>query len=209
MNAGQVAGLVLVGAAHLALLAGLMQQRLIPVPETVETLFVDFIAPPVVPPREPPRPKPPPPKKHEPVPLRPPDPHPHLVVEAPAAPADFVMPAPQPVPVAEPEPAPAPPARVAGPLTLSGELALVCPSRTAPAYPAFSRRLGEMGTVVLRVELATDGRVDAARIVDSSGYPRLDAAALAAVRHWRCNPPERDGQPVRAIAMQPFQFNLE
>jgi protein TonB len=92
---------------------------------------------------------------------------------------------------------------------LSGELALACPTRTPPAYPVMSRRMGETGKVVLRVELDAEGRVDTAQVISSSGFKRLDEAALSAVRSWRCNPPLRDGQPVRAVALQPFQFNLE
>ena len=49
----------------------------------------------------------------------------------------------------------------------------------------------------------------AARIEKSSGAQRLDEAALAAVRVWRCNPARRDGKPVRAIALQPFDFILQ
>ena len=89
------------------------------------------------------------------------------------------------------------------------ELAVACPERTPPRYPALSRRLGEEGIVVLRVELDETGRVAAAQVASSSGYARLDEAALAAVRTWRCTPAQRDGQPVRAVAMQPFKFILQ
>ena len=36
-----------------------------------------------------------------------------------------------------------------------------------------------------------------------------DDAALAVVKTWRCNPAIRNGQPVRAIALQPFNFVLQ
>jgi protein TonB len=29
------------------------------------------------------------------------------------------------------------------------------------------------------------------------------------VKTWRCRPAKRDGQPVRAVALQPFNFILE
>ncbi len=205
----RLAGLAVVVALHVAALYGLLQHRLIPLPDKVETLFVNFIAPPAPP--ELPKLKPPEPAKPD--TPRPPNPHPHLVVKAPAALNDYVMPAPTPTPpapvVEAPPPALAAPPKPVGPVTLSGELALACPARTPPAYPALSRRLSETGKVVLRVELDTDGRVDAARVASSSGFKRLDDAALNAVKSWRCNPPLRDGQPVRAVALQPFQFNLE
>lgn len=212
----RLAGLAVVVAMHAAVLYGLMQHRLIPLPEKMETLFVHFIPPREQPRREPPkRPEPPEPVKLE--KPRPPEPHQHLVVEAPTVPTDFVMPPPpppQPKPAPAAEPLPAPPPRPAalvddGPVALTGELSLACPARTPPRFPPLSRRLGEEGKVVLRVELDPDGRVDSARVTVSSGYKRLDEAALAAVREWRCNPPMRDGQAVRAVAVQPFQFSLE
>jgi protein TonB len=62
--------------------------------------------------------------------------------------------------------------------------------------------------VVLRVELSESGNVAVARVDRSSGYTRLDDAALVAVRTWRCLPATRNGQPVRAVALQPFNFIL-
>jgi protein TonB len=61
----------------------------------------------------------------------------------------------------------------------------------------------------LRVELDEQGHVAAARIATSSGYARLDDTALSAVKTWRCNSAQRNGQPVRAVALQPFKFVLQ
>jgi protein TonB len=88
------------------------------------------------------------------------------------------------------------------------ELSLGCPQRTSPDYPAISRRLGEQGQVKLKVELDETGRITSARVVESSGYKRLDEAGLAAVKNWRCNAAMRDGKAVRAVALQPFDFIL-
>ena len=85
------------------------------------------------------------------------------------------------------EPAPAAPQMPAGPVTLSSELSVACPHLNAPVYPALSRRLGEEGKLVLKVELDESGQVNIAQIVNSSGYKRLDEAAMAAVKTWRCN----------------------
>ena len=128
------------------------------------------------------------------------------------SPAEAVEPLPPPVIApSPPEPPALPPAppQPAGPVTLASELALTCPERMPPAYPPLARRLGETGKVVLRVELDETGRVSAAQVLTSSGSNRLDAAALAAVRTWRCQPAQRDGQAVRSVAMQPFKFTLE
>jgi protein TonB len=202
----RAAGLALVLALHAAALWGLWQHRLIPSPQEAMTLFVNFIAPPV------PEKTPPPPPKQKIV--EKPKPR-QIVAEAPVvAPADYVVPPPppQPMPVLTAPPAPvapiAPP-KPAAPLTLTGELSVACPERTPPRYPPLSRRMGEEGTVVLRVELDEHGKVCAARVSGSSGFTRLDDAALTAVRTWRCTPAQRDGLPVRAVALQPFKFILQ
>ncbi len=200
-------GLILVLILHAAALWGLWQYRLIPSPHETMTLFVNFIAPPTLEKKEAPkRPLPPKPK-----PVERPLPH-QIVAEAPVVtPTDYAVPPPPPKP--EPMPAPVvetPPAPLpVGPVTLSSELAVVCPERVAPGYPSTSRRLGEEGKVVLRIELDEDGNVAAVHIAESSGFARLDGAAVEAVRNWRCNPARRDGQAVRAVALQPFKFVLQ
>lgn len=202
----QIAGLAMVLAIHAAALWGLWQHRLIPSPQEAMTLFVNFIAPPapeIIPPQPKPKPKP----------IEKPQPR-QIVATAPiVAPTDYVasLPPPKPAPVvAPPEPVvPATPPLPLGPVTLAGELSVACPQRTAPSYPPTSRRLGEEGTVVLRVELDEQGKVCAARVSSSSGFARLDTAALEAVRNWHCNPAQRAGHPVRSVALQPFKFILQ
>lgn len=198
----------MVAAAHLAVLWGLWQQRMIPDPRSALSLFVHFVglpAPePAARPRQAPRPAPRPAARPA---------SPLLAAEAAVTAAtDPVAPPPERRPMAPdpepPSPVPAPPVPAA-PLVLSSELSATCAERPAPAYPATSRRLNEAGTVVVRVELDETGRVAAARIATSSGHPRLDEAGLAAVRAWHCTPARRNGQAVRAIALQPFRFVLQ
>jgi len=206
----RLASLLTVLALHAIVLWGLWQHRLIPTPGEAMTLFVNFIAPPA-----PEKPPPPPPKIVKPKPVTPPAPR--LVAETPVvAPTDYVEPPPPPEPAprieapAIPPAPPAPPAPLpAGPVTLGEELSVACPERRAPDYPAISRRLGEEGTVVLRVELDQAGSVVHAEVKASSGFARLDEAALTAVKTWRCQPARRNGQPVRAVALQPFKFVLQ
>ncbi|MFO1400945.1 MAG: energy transducer TonB [Steroidobacteraceae bacterium] len=105
-------------------------------------------------------------------------------------------------------PAAAPGGPVGERLRLGEELAVLCPQRTPPEYPLNARRLRIEGTVTLRVELDAGGRVATVRVAQSSGSPLLDEAAIAAVSHWQCQPAQRDGVPVAAVALQPLQFVL-
>ncbi len=198
-------GIAFVLAVHGLAVWALMAHRLLPTPNEAVTLMVNFIAPPAPQQAAPkPVPKPPEPK---PLPKQPPR---QLVAEAPVlSPAEPVAPPAPPVPPVEvAPPAPAMPLPV-GPVALGGELSVVCPARQPPAYPALSRRLGETGKVVLRVTLDESGKVAKATVDRSSGFARLDEAALTAVRNWRCTPSSRNGRPVEATAVQPFNFVLE
>jgi periplasmic protein TonB len=95
------------------------------------------------------------------------------------------------------------------PMALANELAVQCPERTPPRYPGQSRRQREQGEVRLRVELDESGRVDHVAIVSSSGFPRLDEAAVSAIGSWHCRPALKDGKPVRAAALQSLVFKLQ
>lgn len=199
-------GVLIVVLLHLVVLKFLISYRLLPAPAGLASIFVDLIAPPppVLPKVEPPKPQPR--KTVE------PKPHPRqLIAEAMVqTPTDYVVPEPPKRVESVSDPAPPPPTtKSAGPLRITTELAVACPNRRAPAYPMISKRLGETGQAVLRVELDEEGRVASVAVEKSSGHLRLDDAAVIAVKVWRCNPPMREGRPVRAIALQPFNFVLE
>jgi len=78
-----------------------------------------------------------------------------------------------------------------------------------PPYPTASRRLGEQGTVQLRVLVTADGHAARVDVHRSSGSPRLDEAASAAVRAWRFVPAKRGATPVEAVVIVPIVFRLE
>ena len=78
-----------------------------------------------------------------------------------------------------------------------------------PSYPRISRRLREEGTVALRVRVATDGSPVTIEIAESSGSPRLDAAARDAVSRWRFIPAQRGNRAVAAWVVVPIEFKLE
>lgn len=67
-------------------------------------------------------------------------------------------------------------------------------SNPPPTYPALSLRLNEQGKVVVRVLIGKNGRALDARIAHTSGFDRLDQAALRAVQAWRYVPGTVDGQ---------------
>jgi protein TonB len=77
-----------------------------------------------------------------------------------------------------------------------------------PNYPSLSRRRGEAGTVVIELSTDTSGRVASARVITTSGYPRLDDAARDAALASRCAPYMENGTALRARATVPMNFNL-
>ncbi|OQS37260.1 energy transducer TonB [Chromobacterium haemolyticum] len=75
-----------------------------------------------------------------------------------------------------------------------------------PEYPERSRENGEQGTVLLRVGVSAAGRAGEVTVAVSSGYPRLDRAAKAAVERWRFAPAKRNGQAVDSVLIVPVRF---
>jgi TonB family protein len=83
-------------------------------------------------------------------------------------------------------------------------------TQTGPTYPAISRRLREEGAVRLRLTIGTDGSVVAAEVLESSGYMRLDDAALNWVtRRWHYEPAMEGTTPVESTAEATLIFKLE
>ena len=78
-----------------------------------------------------------------------------------------------------------------------------------PEYPPSSRRAGEAGTVILEVYVLENGRVGEARVKQSSGFPRLDEAAVREVkRSWRLVPGTENGKPVPMWGQFAVTFKL-
>jgi len=100
-------------------------------------------------------------------------------------------------PVAAPPPAAAPKsverAVVKTPPSTAGKGARI----TQPEYPPASRRAGEAGTVQLQVYVLESGKAGEVKIAKSSGFEKLDEAAVKEVqRNWRFVPGKEDGKPV-------------
>ena len=81
--------------------------------------------------------------------------------------------------------------------------------RVEPVYPAASRRLGEEGTAMFRVLVNPSGRPESVEMLKSSGHPRLDQAALEAIRKWMFNPAKQNGQAVQSWTRVQVAFRLE
>ncbi|MCG9025843.1 energy transducer TonB [Laribacter hongkongensis] len=79
----------------------------------------------------------------------------------------------------------------------------------APAYPPLSQELGESGQVRLRVAVDASGAPSQVEIAESSGFTRLDRAALSAVKRWRFVPARRGSEAVAGRVIVPIHFNLK
>lgn len=82
-------------------------------------------------------------------------------------------------------------------------------THTIPPYPPISIRLNEQGNVTLQVRISETGAVEEAVVTRSSGYPRLDDAAVAWVKsHWRYRAAEQGGRPVASSTTAVVKFEL-
>lgn len=89
--------------------------------------------------------------------------------------------------------------QVAEPVLVAASIDPRYRDRFQPAYPPASRRAGEAGSVVVSVVVGVDGRVAEAEVSRSSGYQRLDSAAVRqALSAWRFRPATRDGVAVQS-----------
>lgn len=135
-------------------------------------------------------------------------PMPQAAVEAAPSPTASTGVATQPIapPLLAPQAAvPAPtPAKVELPSTQAEYL-----HNPKPAYPLLSKRAGEQGAVLVRVLIGTDGLPQKAELKASSGFDRLDRAALATVLQWRYVPGKRGGVPEAMWFNVPINFVLE
>ena len=186
---------------------------------------------PALPAPPPPPPQPPPPSRQQPTPpaavkqpLKP------AVAKAPAVAAPLPMAIADPTPAVNaplgaiaPQPAPAPvaapvaaaPAAAPGPAAPAAQAAVQLPSSDAsylqnppPPYPPISRRLNEEGNTNVRVLIGVDGVPQRAEIAKSSGFSRLDDAAVSTVMRWRYVPGKRGGVAEAMWFIVPINWQL-
>lgn len=77
-----------------------------------------------------------------------------------------------------------------------------------PEYPTMSLRLGEIGTVVLRIVVTKTGTVGGVEVKSSSAFRRLDDAAVFAARNWKFEPALKNGVAVEKEIEMPVTFKL-
>lgn len=110
-------------------------------------------------------------------------------------------------PIATP---PAPPAPAATPAPVQPpRFDMAYLRNPAPAYPTLSRRAKEQGRVLLHVLVSAGGEAQSIEVRDSSGFERLDRAAIDAVRRWRFAPARRGSEAIAAWALVPILFQLD
>ncbi|UEP26860.1 MULTISPECIES: energy transducer TonB [unclassified Burkholderia] len=224
MNPRVITVAVGVLAAHAIMLAAAWLHRNAPPPKSVEvqSITAQLITPaPIaqqvaaesIPQPAPPKPTPRVKPKVEPKPVqKAAKPAPQPVAQSPA-------PSPTPAPAADPTPAPAAPAAAAPAATPAParETMQVSAPKNVPAlqcnfvkpdYPSMSRRRGESGTAYVHFVVGVTGKIESVELQKSSGYPRLDDAALDAMRSTTCRPYIENGQAIRAARTQPYNFGL-
>lgn len=196
-----------IAVVHLAVLAGILQ--IPPVRQSVveaAPVFVQFMMAPA--------PRPEMARPETPRPLDKPVPRPiekkQLLASKTPAPASEAATAPVPPPAAEAAPAlpsaavtEAPLAPVIPPSFVAAYL-----DNPAPAYPDASYRRGETGRVMLAVHVSDEGRADDVKVAHSSGFERLDKAALDVVKRWRFAPARQGDKPLAAWVQVPIAFEL-
>ena len=107
-------------------------------------------------------------------------------------------------PTAPAAPSPTPPAP-STPRTVSSVEYIKAPQLI---YPNLSRRLGESGTVVLRILINEKGLPEQILIQKSTGYSNLDEAGRQAAQRALFKPMIENGKPVPVYVLVPLTFQL-
>jgi protein TonB len=80
--------------------------------------------------------------------------------------------------------------------------------RNDPPYPERSRQMGEQGLVEVKVTVGQDGQVLDVILAKSSGYVRLDAAAMDLGRQGPYMPAHRGNQAIKSVLRLRLSFRL-
>ena len=75
-----------------------------------------------------------------------------------------------------------------------------------PKYPRISKRRGENGKVLVKVLIGKNGFTENVQLEKSSGFGRLDKAAINAADKCRFVAARKNGKTVKSIAIIPYNF---
>ena len=224
---------IAVVALHVAFLWALQSGLLIRAAERVVPveLLAQFVEPPapkiesatpaVARPQIKPQMLPTPVKKTVAKPVMQPAPQPLAVADptpSPNAPVGVITPQPNLAPITAPITGPitAPVAPSAAAVVTAAAPTVQLPSSDAdylqnpsPPYPPISRRLNEQGRTTVRVLIGIDGLPQRSEVAKSSGFERLDQAALVTVMRWRFVPGKRGGVPEAMWFNVPINWVLQ
>ena len=91
----------------------------------------------------------------------------------------------------------------------AGDAAALFVSAPKPSYPRMSLRRGEEGTVLCRLHIDARGAVERVEVVESSGFPRLDSAAVETLSTWSFEPARAAGVAVSTSLLHAVTFRLQ
>jgi protein TonB len=193
----------LVGLLHLAVVyvvvSGLGSQAIDLLLDPIQTKIIEQ-------PRQEMRDEPPPPPKIDELPP-PVLPAPDVSVNIPTEASANAITSPAAAPAAPPPP---PPVAAHVPVIVPAIVDPVHACRGKPTYPDASRRQHEEGTTIVKFFIAEDGEVQQPQIAQSSGYPRLDQAAVAGIATLcRFKPGTVDGKFNRTSVVVRYVWKLQ
>ncbi len=195
----RIYGIVGVIAFHVlvvwALVSGLARKAIEVLPMPIETKIIeeDVVQ------EEPPPPPPPPELDVPPPPFIPP---PEINIATPPPPSqNTIAQVSTTPPPPGPPPAPAPVKQV-----VRVKPVVKASACRPPEYPSISERLGEVGSVVVQLLVGVDGKVTDSRVETSSGFERLDKAAIAGLSRCRFTPGTVDGAPEASWHQMKYTF---
>ena len=94
------------------------------------------------------------------------------------------------------------------PAMLAPDAGIAVLQSVMPQYPVESMRAGEEGAAVLQVLVDESGRASDVKVARSSGFARLDDAAVTAVSRWKFAPSTRGSLAVPTWGEMEMRFNL-
>ena len=75
-------------------------------------------------------------------------------------------------------------------------------------YPVVSRQRRESGEVALKISANREGQITHVAVLESSGHPLLDNAAISAIKRSKCRPFYADGAPAEFTMTVFTRFNV-